>query len=62
MAVPKRKTSKARRGKRRSHDRHQAPQMIVCSHCGSRRMTHRVCPSCGYYNNAPVTTPKEIEG
>lgn len=49
MAVPKRKTSKAKKRSRRSH--HSAAGMALqnCPRCGSPRIPHRVCGSCGYY-------------
>jgi len=60
MAEPKRKTSKARRDKRRnSHWKLEVPGMVKCSHCGSMRMPHRVCASCGYYNGRQVVAVAE---
>ena len=51
MAVPKKKTSKARRDKRRSNVwKLTAPTMVRCSHCGEFNLSHRVCGNCGYYN------------
>jgi large subunit ribosomal protein L32 len=49
MAVPKRRTSKSRKRKRRTH--HKAPTAAIqpCPRCGDPRRPHRVCPSCGYY-------------
>ena len=49
MAVPKRRTSKSRKLKRRTH--HKAPTVAVqpCPRCGDPRRPHRVCPSCGFY-------------
>ena len=49
MAVPKRRTSKTRKRKRRTHDK--APEVAIqaCPRCGDPRRPHRVCPSCGYY-------------
>ncbi len=49
MAVPKRRTSKSRKLKRRTH--HQAPAVAVqpCPRCGDPRRPHRICPSCGFY-------------
>jgi len=49
MAVPKRKTSKSRKRLRRGH--HHAPAMAsqACSRCGSPKLPHRVCGTCGYY-------------
>lgn len=51
MAVPKRKTSKARRDKRRSaHWKLETPNMIVCESCGEARIPHRMCKNCLTYN------------
>ncbi|HNQ46033.1 MAG TPA: 50S ribosomal protein L32 [Syntrophorhabdus sp.] len=49
MAVPKRKTSKSSRDKRRSHDRVIAPNVTLCSNCKEPKLSHIVCPKCGYY-------------
>lgn len=55
MAVPKRKTSKARRDKRRnSHWKLEAPGIVTCPNCGAYRMPHRVCKACGFYNGRKV--------
>ena len=55
MAVPKRKTSKARRDTRRSNVwKLDAPTMVKCSHCGEFILTHRVCSNCGYYNGKAI--------
>ena len=49
MANPKRKTSKARRNKRRTHYKMTTPQIVVCPNCGTPHLYHTVCPNCGYY-------------
>ncbi|MCK8058072.1 MULTISPECIES: 50S ribosomal protein L32 [unclassified Fusibacter] len=55
MAVPKRKTSKARRDKRRaSNIRMTAPQVIKCPQCHEPNMPHRVCAACGHYKGKEV--------
>ncbi|HZJ82357.1 MAG TPA: 50S ribosomal protein L32 [Clostridia bacterium] len=54
MAVPKRKTSKARRDKRRANWKITAPGMAECSQCGTMKLSHRVCKECGYYNKKSV--------
>jgi len=55
MAVPKRKTSKARRDKRRaSNIKMTAPNLSVCPNCHEPMVPHRVCPSCGYYKGEEV--------
>jgi len=52
MAVPKRKTSKSRKNKRRSHHALAAPARGRCAQCGEPRMPHRVCRTCGFYDGA----------
>ena len=50
MAVPKRKTSKARRDKRRSSVwKLDIPGMTKCPKCGKYNLSHRVCKACGTY-------------
>ncbi len=50
MAVPKHKTSKARRDKRRSSVwKLDIPGMIKCPKCGEYNLSHRVCKACGTY-------------
>ena len=41
MAHPKRKTSKTRRDKRRTHYKAQMPQISVCSITGESHLYHR---------------------
>jgi large subunit ribosomal protein L32 len=59
MANPKRKTSKARRDKRRTHWKLSAVNLSECSNCHQPKQSHRVCPHCGYYNGRMVYQPKE---
>lgn len=54
MAVPKRRTSKSRRDKRRTHQKVDAPNLSECSQCGEAKLPHHVCPSCGYYKDRNV--------
>ncbi|GKX31711.1 50S ribosomal protein L32 [Vallitalea longa] len=54
MAVPKRKSSKARRDKRKANWKLTAPNLVKCSKCGELVMPHRVCKSCGTYKNKVV--------
>jgi large subunit ribosomal protein L32 len=53
-AQPKRKTSKARRDKRRSHFALNPPALTECPQCHSPKPPHRVCPTCGTYNGRQV--------
>ena len=55
MAVPKKRTSKARRDRRRAHhDRMDPVSYVTCSRCGSPRLPHSVCPKCGFYKDRQV--------
>ena len=49
MAHPKRRQSKTRTLKRRTHDKAVAPTLAKCPNCGEWYVYHTVCPSCGYY-------------
>lgn len=49
MAVPKSKTSKSKRDKRRTHDRLKILNIVECPRCHSKKIAHRVCQNCGYY-------------
>lgn len=55
MAVPKTKTSKARRDKRRSSVwKLKSPGMTKCAKCGEYNLNHRVCDKCGAYGGKVV--------
>ena len=54
MAHPKRKTSKARRDKRRSHHAIADVTLAKCSNCGEMHRYHHACASCGYYRGRMV--------
>ncbi|MDZ7733813.1 MAG: 50S ribosomal protein L32 [Acidimicrobiia bacterium] len=50
MAVPKKKTSKAKtRSRRAAAWRLRVPARSVCSRCGSTKLPHVVCGNCGWY-------------
>jgi len=59
MAVPKRKTSKAKRDKRRAHDALAAPAQSTCPDCGAPKAPHRVCSACGTYRGRAVLETDE---
>ena len=59
MALPKRKTSKSKRDKRRTHKKHAAPNPTKCPECGEAMLPHHACPSCGSYKGRTVTESKE---
>jgi large subunit ribosomal protein L32 len=55
VAVPKKKTSKSRRDKRRAnHDRISAPTISSCRECGAPTPPHQACPACGTYRGRQV--------
>lgn len=58
MPNPKRRHSKTRGRKRRTHYKTIVPGVGACSNCGEPKMMHRVCPYCGYYNGKSVIIPK----
>jgi len=58
MAHPKRKISKSRRDKRRTHYKATAPTLSHCSNCGELKLSHRACPNCGYYAGKSMFVPE----
>jgi large subunit ribosomal protein L32 len=54
MAVPKKRTSSARRDKRRATHRAEKARLNQCPRCHSPRLPHRVCPTCGTYAGREV--------
>ena len=62
MAHPKRKTSKTRRDKRRTHYKAVMPALGVCSNCGATVKLHTVCPECGYYRGKLAIEKTEVAG
>lgn len=51
MAVPKRRTSKARKRKRRTHKKLSAMALTRCEACGEFKRPHHMC-ECGFYKEA----------
>lgn len=59
MAVPKRKTSKSKRDKRRTHKKTAGPAPTTCPECGEATLPHHACPGCGNYKGREVVEVKE---
>ena len=59
MAVPKRKTSKSRRNKRRSHHRIVTANIIEDKKSGEYRLSHHLDLKTGTYKGRQVLDPKE---
>lgn len=53
MAVPKKRTSRSRKGMRRSHDHVAVPNVVYCE-CGEPNLPHRACSVCGNYKGRQV--------
>jgi large subunit ribosomal protein L32 len=49
MALPKRKHSKSRTLKKRTHQKLVMPLLVSCPQCKKLKPSHMVCPFCGYY-------------
>jgi len=60
MICPKKKTSKARRDKRRAQTWKIAmPNLVKCSRCGDLVHSHRMCKGCGTYKHREVLKKAE---
>lgn len=53
-ALPKQRVSRGRQGNRRRHHYLKLPQLMNCPNCAEKKLTHRVCPSCGFYKGREV--------
>ncbi|MDM7202735.1 MAG: 50S ribosomal protein L32 [Thermodesulfobacteriaceae bacterium] len=60
MAVPKRKTSRSRRGMRRAHQALAAHSGSICPKCKAFKLPHRVCPKCGFYKGKVFIEKSEV--
>ena len=54
MPCPKRKTSKSRKNKRRTHWNLNEKSLAECPRCHEMKLPHRACLECSYYNGKPV--------
>lgn len=63
MAEPTSKTTRSKRGMRRSHHAIKDFLFATCSNCGATIRPHHVCHTCGYYKDrlykALIKEPKE---
>ena len=54
MPNPKRRHSKTRTSKRRTHDALTAKTSGECPQCRERKLPHLVCSHCGFYRGRQV--------
>jgi large subunit ribosomal protein L32 len=54
MAVPKKKVSHGRKRRRQSHMAMSKAHWGECPHCTAPKMPHRVCLSCGFYEDREI--------
>ena len=59
MPVPKRRTSKSKRNKRRAHDALTPINTISCPQCGEPSLPHRICRHCGTYRGRQMAETEE---
>ena len=59
MAVPKRKTSKSRRNKRRSHHNISSANVIEDNKTGEYSLSHHIDLKTGLYNGKQILEPKK---
>ncbi|MEE2659373.1 MAG: 50S ribosomal protein L32 [Candidatus Latescibacterota bacterium] len=58
-AVPKRRISRTRRDKRRTHWKLKPASSAKCANCGQATRPHRVCKNCGHYRGRSYLEPAE---
>lgn len=59
MALPKRRSSKARQGNREASKGLKSPNLIPCPNCQELMKAHHVCPNCGHYSGREVIETEE---
>tara|TARA_B100000683_G_C12281732_1_gene470223 strand:- start:224 stop:442 length:219 start_codon:yes stop_codon:yes gene_type:complete len=61
MAVPKKRTSKRRKGMRRAHDYIQYKSATtICENCGAIKLAHHICDTCGTYRGIKLLDIKGL--
>ncbi|HLE10463.1 MAG: 50S ribosomal protein L32 [Bdellovibrionales bacterium RIFOXYD12_FULL_39_22] len=60
MAVPKKKTSVSRKGKRRSGQHHKLfkKHTMTCPKCSEITLPHKICAACGTYRGHEIIDVK----
>jgi large subunit ribosomal protein L32 len=61
VPLPKKRHSKARGRRRRTHWKLAKTNLIPCPQCKQSKLSHQVCSVCGYYNGRQVIEVKAKE-
>lgn len=59
MPNPKRRHSKSQTNKRKKSVGFNLTGLSLCPHCKETKLSHHICPHCGYYGDKPVLIKKE---
>ena len=59
MPLPKRRHSRTRGRLRRTGWKLALPNVVECPHCHAARLSHHICPGCGFYDGRKVLTVSE---
>lgn len=59
MAVPRSRVSNQRKNTRRAHHAKRPKHAASCTNCGTMRLYHRICASCGYYKDRSVMSSEQ---
>ena len=54
MGVPRAHSTRAQKGRRRSHLALTKLALVSCPHCGKSKLPHHACKYCGYYGQREV--------
>jgi large subunit ribosomal protein L32 len=61
VALPKKRHSKARGRRRRTHWKIKSLNLILCPQCKQPKLSHQVCRVCGYYDGRQAVEIKVKE-
>lgn len=59
MAVPRNRSSNARKNSRRAHHAKKPKDICKCTNCGGSHLSHKLCMHCGYYSGRMVVNAKK---
>jgi len=54
MAVPRNRSSNARKNSRRAHHAKTPRNVVQCKNCSAHKLPHTMCQSCGFYGDRIV--------